>query len=499
MKKLSLKTTGIIVASAAIFAFLVGFLLATSFNLVRSSGYAEETPVADTLIPHSPFVKVAEKILPAVVNISTTKIIKERIPEFFEFPFDEFFKKFFEIPEPLFPKEVERKLYSLGSGVLISEDGYIITNNHVIAGADEIVVTLHDGTKYQGKKVKVIGRDSKTDIAVLKIEDKKRKFPYAKLGDSDKIKVGDWAIAIGNPFGLEGTVTVGVISATGRSRLPLPEGPVYQNFIQTDAAINPGNSGGPLCNINGEVIGINTAIKTAGVIAGNIGIGFAIPINMAKHVAEQLIKKGKVVRGYLGVYIQPLTPEIKEAIGLKENYGILIADVIKNTPAEKAGIKPGDVLLEYNGKKVKDVEHLRTMVADTEPGKKVKVVVWREGKRITLYVRIGEMPEEVPVVGQRYEQKEKKLLGIVVRNLTEEEKNKIGVDYGVYVVSVDYQSPAAEAGIAKGDIILKVDYQKIYNTETFERIVKKGIKSKKTMLFYIYRNGQKRFFPVKPE
>ncbi len=492
MKKLSLKTTGIIVASAAIFAFIVGFLLATSFNLARP-GYAEEREGLDTLSGYeSPFTKVAEKVLPAVVNISSTRIIKERIPDFFESPFDEFFKKFFEFPEP-FPKEIERKLYSLGSGVIISEDGYVVTNNHVIAGADEIIVTLHDGTKYNGKKVKIIGKDPKTDIAVLKLEDK-RKFPYAKFGDSDKIKVGDWAIAIGNPFRLEGTVTVGVISAKGRSGLPLPEGPVYQNFIQTDAAINPGNSGGPLCNIRGEVIGINTAIKTAGLVAGNVGIGFAIPANMVRHVAEQLIKKGKVVRGYLGVYIQELTPQMKEAMGVKEK-GVLVADVISNTPAEKAGIKPGDVILEYNGKKVSNVRELQVMVADTEPGKRVKIVIWRKKKRVTLNVRIGEMPEEV--ISRKEEKKEETLLGLIVRNLIQEEKSKTG--YGVYVEQVKINSPAYDAGIRKGDIILMVDYEKVYDVSTFESIIKKAISKKKPILLYIYRNGQRRFFTVEPE
>ncbi|MCS7258895.1 MAG: trypsin-like peptidase domain-containing protein, partial [candidate division WOR-3 bacterium] len=300
---------GILIAVAVIFAFVLGLFIAGALNFrSRNTLEAQVKPQiseskysAVTEEGTSPFVKVAEMVIPTVVNISAEKVVKTRSRDFW-WPFDdEWFKKFFEGLPKIEPETEKRQ--TLGSGVIISEDGYIITNNHVIADYDNIVVRLYDKTEYKGKKVKVVGRDPKTDVAVLKIDPGNRKLPVAKLGNSDEIKVGDWAIAVGIPFGLEGTVTVGVISAKGRSNIPLPE-ISYQDFIQTDASINPGNSGGPLVNIRGEVIGINTAIRSP--VGANVGIGFATPINLVKEIAETLIKKGKIVRGYLGIYPQEI-------------------------------------------------------------------------------------------------------------------------------------------------------------------------------------------------
>lgn len=491
MKMNLLKTIGVI-AGVAILTFLVGFFFVSSFG-ITSKGYAREKNVffSESDIPlESPFVAVVEKVMPSVVNISSTKIVKHRIPfpefEFpFESPFDEWFRRFF----PEF--ETEEEFHTLGSGVLFREDGYILTNNHIVAGAEEIVITLYDKTTYSGKKVEIVGTDPKTDIAVLRIKDN-RKFPVAKLGNSDHIRVGDWAIAIGNPFRLEGTVTVGVISAKGRYGLPLPGGPIYQNFIQTDAAINPGNSGGPLCNINGEVIGINTAIRTSGAVAGNIGIGFAIPINMVKDVAKQLIEKGKVTRGYLGVHLQELTPNIRETMGIREDYGVLITDVIEGTPADKVGLRSGDVILKYNGKEVKDIPSLQREITSTSPGSHAELEILRNGKRKVVKVKIAEMPEKI---SRRPIEKEKE---IRVRDLSSYEKEKLGINYGVYVTYVAPSSSFYLAGLREEDVILEVNRKPVYNAENFYKLVRQAKEDKKPMLFYTLSGGYKKFLSIKP-
>ena len=344
------------------------------------------TTVGARSAPES-FANLAEKLLPAVVNISTTAVVKQsagKRPELPQFPpgspFEDFFREFFDRNNP----KQQRKSTSLGSGFIIDGKGIVITNNHVIQGADEISVVLQNN---ETLKAEVVGRDIKTDIAVLRVKPKKD-LPFVKLGKSDKIRVGDWVVAIGNPFGLGGTVTAGIVSARGRN---INSGP-YDDFIQTDASINRGNSGGPLFNMAGEVIGINTAIFSPS--GGSIGIGFSIPSSIANSVISQLIKYGKTKRGWLGVRIQSVTDEIAESLGLEKATGALIASVTENSPAAKGGIKAGDVVLRFNSKIVKSMRSLPKIVAETEINKRVDVEVWRGRKKIVTQVSVGELDEE---------------------------------------------------------------------------------------------------------
>jgi Do/DeqQ family serine protease len=347
--------------------------------------------------------------------------------------------------------------------------------------------------------VKVVGRDPKTDLAVLKVETK-ADLPFATLGNSDNIKVGDWAIAVGIPFGLEGTVTVGVISAKGRSNVPLPEGPTYQDFIQTDAAINPGNSGGPLVNIKGEVIGINTAIRTT--TGGNIGIGFATPINLAKQISDQLISKGKIVRGYLGVYPQEITQDLKEAMNLKSTEGVLIGEVVDNTPASKAGLKAGDVIIKFKDKNVTSVQQFREMVAEASPGKEVDIDVLRDNKPMTITATLKELPDEVattPEATQQETELVKSWLGITVRNMTADEKKNLNLEQGVIVSQIDVGSIADQASITEGDVILKIDKYEIVTISDFGKAAKDLKDSKKPVLFRLKRDKVSLFIAVTPE
>ncbi len=430
-------------------------------------------------------VKIAKEVMPSVVNINTTKIIKRKNPFFHAFPspfgendpFNEFFKRFFGGMQPY--QEFKQK--SLGSGFIISKDGYILTNNHVVANADEIYVTLKNNHRY---KAKIIGTDPKTDIALIKIDPHGDKLKPVKLGDSDKIQVGEWVIAIGNPFGFSRTVTVGIISAKGRV---IGAGP-YDDFIQTDAAINPGNSGGPLINMKGEVIGINTAI-----IASAQGIGFAIPINMAKSLLPQL-KKGKVVRGWLGVTIQQINEDLAQYFGMKEPHGALVTNVFKNSPAERAGLKRGDVIIKYNGKDVQGIHDLPRMVAETPIGKTVDIVVLRGGKKIDLKVTIGERN---PNQQQLSMQEKVDKLGLYVVNLTDDIRAKYGIadTEGVLVYKVKPGSIADKAGIREGDIIKSMEYQKVRNVDDYERILKNFHKDK--MLVDVKRGDSRIFFVLK--
>jgi len=460
----------------------------------------------------SPFVKVAEHVMPAVVNISTERIVKlkgEPFPFQFEGPFDEFFKKFFEEPFKKAPREYHSR--SLGSGFIFKRDGdkyYILTNYHVIKDADKIVIKLSDKTEIRGKKVKIVGKDKSTDIAVLMIKTDKD-LPVLKLGDSDKIKVGDWAIAVGNPFGLDRTVTVGVISAKGRSGIFLPEGPIYENFIQTDAAINPGNSGGPLVNLKGEVIGINTAITSPS--GGFVGIGFAIPVNTAKYVSEQLLEKGRVVRGYLGVYPQELTADLAKAYGLEKPEGVLIRQVKEGSPADKAGLKEGDVIIKFNGKPVKDLESFRLMVAKTPPGTVVDVVVIREdGVEKTIRVKLGEYPEEQTAAKGGKEEEEKSYAeegkaswaGMKVMDLKSKEAKiyyKGKEKEGVVIYEIEMGSPAEDAGLKKGDVIKKIGGIEIKGIKDFEKAARKFKDSEKPVLLKIIRDGFPYYLAIEPK
>jgi serine protease Do len=330
--------------------------------------------------PDSPFVRIAERVTPSVVNISTVTTGKGRSPNELFRPFgnDPFFRDFFDRFFEGTPHH--RQQASLGSGLIIDKTGLILTNNHVVKDADEITVKFADTHEVKGK---VVGTDPKTDLAVIRVPSKED-LPVATLGDSDTLRVGEWAIAIGNPFGLDHTLTVGVVSATGRSEVGIA---AYENFIQTDASINPGNSGGPLLNIKGEVIGINTAI-----VASGQGIGFAIPVNMARKVMGDLVKKGKVTRGWLGVGIQRLTPELAKSFGVNTDDGILVSQVMPKSPAESAGLKTGDLILTVDGKPVKDPRQLQSLIAEADIGKTMELSIMREKEKRTLKVQVGEMP-----------------------------------------------------------------------------------------------------------
>ncbi|MBW2121407.1 MAG: DegQ family serine endoprotease [Deltaproteobacteria bacterium] len=436
-------------------------------------------------ITNETFARLAEKLKPAVVNISTTMVVKQH--PFFsgrpspfgeQDPFRQFWERFF---GGQMPQEFETK--SLGSGVIINSQGYIVTNNHVVENAKEIVVTLSNEKDY---KAKVIGKDKKTDLALIKI-DAEGDLPVAPLGDSDKLKVGEWVIAIGNPFGLAETVTAGIVSAKGRV---IGAGP-YDDFIQTDASINPGNSGGPLFNFWGEVVGINTAIVATGQ-----GIGFAIPINMAKAVVSQLKEKGRVVRGWLGVGIQRVTSQLAKSFGLKEPKGALVSQVFKDTPADRAGIKQGDVILEFDGKKVENFGDLPRIVASTPPGKKVSIKIWRDGKVLTLELTVAEMKEKAEVA----EAPAAKPLGITVQDITPEIARGLGLEgvRGVVVTDVKPRSPAAEAGIRRGDVIQEVNRKPVKDTAAFARAIEEA-KGQEKILFLIRRGENSLFVTVSPE
>ncbi len=498
----------LIAINSLIAGIIVGIIFTSTTNLhIHSEAEQTETmqppppPMVNGI--KRPFATAIRLVKPAVVNISAEHIIKShpQIPEF-KGPFEEFFKEFFKgIPE----FEGPQKTTSLGSGFIFKKDGdnyYILTNNHVIKGADRIIVKLSDKSVYKGDEVKVVGKDPRTDVAVLKIKSD-RELPVAPLGNSDSIQVGDWVIAIGNPFGLERTVTVGVVSAKGRAGLSLPEGPSYQDFIQTDAAINFGNSGGPLVDIWGRVVGINSAITTPS--GGFVGIGFAIPINLAKHIAKQLIEKGKVVRGYLGIRPQEVTADLAEAYGLEKPMGVLVAEVLPNTPAEKAGLKEGDIILEFNGQEVPNVQKFRLMVADLAPGTKVKMkVIRQDGTTRELEATLTEFPTEVASSSGAEENVPEghvKWLGMDVVDVRSQEAKDAGIDEdrGVAVLDVDIEGKAADAGIQKGDVILKVQDIEINGISDFEKAKEKYKDRNKPVVFKIKRQQGTLFLAIRPK
>jgi serine protease Do len=432
-------------------AIVARFLAFTLFFSIFS-GFAGAAPVPPD------FVKLAKTLKPTVVNISTSKTLasQKRLHPAID-PFQEYFDKFFEAP-----RQHPFKQKNLGSGFIISEDGYIITNNHVVDGADEIKVKLSDGREFKGN---IKGRDDKFDLALVKI-DAKGSLPVAPLGDSDKMEVGEWVMAIGNPFGLNQTVTAGIVSAQGRV---IGSGP-YDDYIQTDASINPGNSGGPLFNAKGEVIGINTAI-----LAGGQGIGFAIPVNMAKSIIDQLKQNGKVTRGWLGVSVQSVTADLAKSFGLESEKGALVAEVITESPAEKSKIKGGDIILEYDGYQIHEMSELPRLVAATPVGKKVKVLLLRDGKQQSVPVTIEEMKggddQDVALASDR--------LGVKVAELSAELIKQLHLkgEQGVVVAEVQQDSLADRAGIAEGDIIREINGARIANVGDYNRAlgaVKKG-------------------------
>ncbi|MFN3551393.1 MAG: Do family serine endopeptidase [Endomicrobiia bacterium] len=448
------------------------------------------------------FVEIIKKVRPAVVSITTVYTYEVEIPNFyFGDPFEEFFREFFEfdIPRPKRQPQRRYRQYKTeggGSGVIISPDGYILTNEHVIKDATEIKVIVNiDGVDKEFKG-KVVGKDPRTDLAVVKINAKD--LPYAKLGDSDKIRIGEWVIAIGSPFGLEQTVTFGIISAV-RQRVRV-ENREYKDFIQTDAAINRGNSGGPLVNLNGEVIGINTAIYApTGVFSG---IGFAIPINRAKEILDDLIHKGKVTRGWLGIDIIAVDEAIANQFGLKKKQGVLINKVLENTPAEKAGLKRGDIILSVKTKnkvlEVNSPQELQDIITSLAPKEKIELKIFRDNKEIMLSVVLGELPEEPAKIAEREEVKEERFvwLGYEFINLTKDLKEKLRVSddiNGIVVVKINYDDKDYEdIGLVERDVIVAVNQQRIQDIYEFKKIVK-NINLKKGVVFDIIRDGRQMY------
>lgn len=424
------------------------------------------------------FADLVEKLEPSVVNISTTGTVRSgrQIPSPFgkspfgrNDPFGEFFERFFgEMPQ----REFKQK--GLGSGFIISDDGYVVTNNHVVEKAEDVEVILENGEKY---KAEIIGKDPKTDLALIKIAPKE-KLKAVTFGDSDKLRIGDWVIAIGNPFGLGHTVTAGIVSAEGRV---LGMGS-YDDFIQTDAPINPGNSGGPLFDLEGNVVGVNTAIVYSGQ-----GIGFAIPANLAKSIIDQLKATGTVVRGWLGVLIQQITPEIAEGLGLKDVKGILVSDVTPGGPADKAGIKRGDVILALNGTKVDQLTELTSMVAQLAPGTKVDVKVLRNGEESDFNVTLGKLPENV---SEPKEEQIENEIGITANEITPQIASRfdLGESTGVVITNVEPGSIADDAGLKPGDIILEISKKPIKNLDDYQNAMAE-VKKGGSALFLINRGG----------
>jgi serine protease Do len=438
-------------------------------------------PVAVPAATVPDFVALAKELKPAVVNVSTSKVVKPKRPRLpgpqspdNDF-FDQFFNRFFQ-GQPTVP----RKERSLGSGFIISPDGYILTNEHVVDGADEIKVRLDDGRSFTAV---VKGQDQKLDIALLKI-DAGGDLPVARLGDSDALQVGEWVMAIGNPFGLSETVTVGIVSAKGRV---IGAGP-YDNFIQTDASINPGNSGGPLFDSQGRVVGINSAI-----VSGGQGIGFAIPINAVKAILPQLKKTGHVVRGWLGVTIQPMTPQLAESFGLKEAKGALVSEVVKDSPAERAGIRRGDIIVSLQGKEVENVSDLPRLVAAIPVGEKINIGLLRDGKKIEVTATIGKLAETEEKAGTA-PGGSAGTLGLTVTDVTPDAAQTYGLtgDKGALVTAVDPSGPAADSDIHPGDLIIEVNSKRVDTVKEFAESVKKAKKGQ--VLRLLIQRGESVFY-----
>lgn len=470
-------------------AFLIGFFVVSLVEVLRSSfgpigpevQMASAVSTAESPLVPGSFADLAERLKPAVVNISTTKTI--RTGGVFRSPFgegspfdryfggDDFFEKFFgDVPR----REFKQK--SLGSGFIISHDGYVFTNNHVVEQAEKILVKLSDGKEYEAK---IIGKDAKTDIALIKIKPD-NSLPVVEIGDSEKLRVGDWVLAIGNPFGLEQTVTAGIVSAKARV---IGAGP-YDNFIQTDASINPGNSGGPLFNMEGKVIGINTAI-----VAQGQGIGFAIPINMAKSILPDLKTKGKVSRGWIGVSVQDITEDIAQNLKLKDRNGALISEVFEGDPADKASLKTGDIVIGINGKKVKDTHELLMVIASFHVGDRISVNVLRDSKEITFQVVVAERKEQPELAAVKGKSEG---FGITVQEITPEIAGHLGISQkiGVVVSQVREGSPADEAGIQPMDVILQVNKVNIYSLNDYSREISKA----KNAILLLVKRGKATFF-----
>ncbi|MCE5195015.1 MAG: DegQ family serine endoprotease [Nitrospiraceae bacterium] len=466
--------------------WLIFSLLGITAGIGRSSVMVAPRVPSQIIETSKAFSEIANAVSPVVVNISTTKVVKKNYQ--FEDPFYNLFDP--SLNEPGAPKKWREQ--SLGSGVIVSEDGYIVTNNHVVEKADEIKVLLFDKRSFTGK---VVGSDPKTDIALVKINAKD--LITARWGNSEKLEVGEFVLAIGSPFGLSHTVTMGIISAIGRVSVGIAD---YEDFIQTDAAINPGNSGGPLVNIKGEIIGINTAIFSK--TGGYQGIGFAVPSNLVRFVIDELIKYGRVIRGWLGVSIQKLTPELSQKFGLKDMTGALVGEVLKESPAEKAGIMRGDIIIEYNGKKVNNADALKNIVAQSKAGSKVQAKILRKGKEYDIAVSVTEYPKEPSDSAAEPSDavaKREALAGLEVADLTKDIAQQLGIkrdEKGVVIEKVAAGSAADEAKLKRGDVIQEIDNKKINNTSDYKKAAS-NIKSGDTVLLFINRGGHKFYAVIK--
>lgn len=465
--------------------------LGVAASISYMGGTAEKKPVATPVGLkelsgiNQAFVQVAQAAKPAVVNISTTTVIKEREGQPSPFLSDPFFRRFFgEEFFRQFQMPRERRLQALGSGVIVDQGGYIVTNNHMVEGTTEIKVVLDDKREFIGK---IVGRDPKTDLAVIRINAKD--LPTIPWGDSDKLQVGEWVLAFGNPFGLTSTVTSGIISAVGRANVGIAD---YEDFIQTDAPINPGNSGGALVNLKGELIGINTAIFSQS--GGSMGIGFAIPSNMVRAVMQSLIKTGKVVRGYIGLEIQTMTPELAKQFGVREPKGALVAGVVKDGPAEKAGLQQGDVIIEFDGKAITDASHFRNQVAATKVGQRVNLKLLRKGETLTRLLTIEERPEKMALgTGNA-------LAGLEVADIDSRLRQEYGIPRsvtGVIITQVSPGSSAGAAGLRPGDVIQQINRQPVRNVREFDKI-SSGLARDSEALLLVSRNGSSGYVVVSP-
>jgi serine protease Do len=472
----SLKIRRWVATVVVLAAFAGGALLSQGFR--NWAGHAvfgasrEPIAIAQNALPVSlgnfanGFSAVIKPALPAVVNIRTSKIVKPQANQMSPLFNDPMFRQFFGDQFGQGGKPHAEREQALGSGVIITSDGTILTNNHVIDGATDIKVQLSDRRDFTAK---LVGADPKSDLAVLKIEGKD--LPTLPLGDSSQLNVGDLIFAIGDPFGVGETATMGIVSATGRGKLGIEE---YENFIQTDAAINPGNSGGAMIDIHGNLVGINTAILSHGGSGGNEGVGFAIPMSMAKPVMDQILAHGKVVRGYLGVHIQDFSPELAKSFNFNQSGGVLIGDVTPNTPAASAGLKKGDVIVKLNGQTVNDNNDLRNTISQMAPGTTVKLDIWRDGKTQDYNVTLGELPTEKAAAEGSDETGTSEIQGIEVQDVTPEilqQLNLPGGTRGVVVTAVDPSSPAAAAGLNRGDVIQEINHKSVATSAQYKQLM----------------------------
>ncbi|HTB19638.1 MAG TPA: DegQ family serine endoprotease [Bryobacteraceae bacterium] len=435
------------------------------------------------------FSSVLKPALPAVVNIHTSKVVKQKQGQN-PFGNDPFFRQFFGDQFGPQGKPQPEREQSLGSGVILTPDGTIVTNNHVIDGASDIKVQLADKREFQAK---LVGTDPKTDVAVLKIN--ATGLPTLPLGDSTALHVGDLVFAIGDPFGIGETATMGIVSATGRGGLGIEN---YEDFIQTDASINPGNSGGAMIDLHGNLVGINTAILTGGS-GGNQGVGFAIPISLAKNVMDQILTHGKVVRGYLGIYIQDVTPEIAKAFGLEQAGGALVSDVSPYAPAARAGLKKGDVILKLNGEPVDSRNQLTLRVSQTPPGTSVKLGVWHDGKLEDVKITLGELPEKSAKLEGEESTGNSALEGVDVDEITPDIAQDLKLPagtHGVVVTSVDPASPAATTGLSRGDVIQEVNHKPVHSVAEYNQAITSS--GKRPVLLLVNHGGRTAFIVVEP-